>query len=379
MTAVNRVAIAGGGVAGSIAAILLAERGVHVDIFEIKPSVSALGSGITLQGNALRVFDRVGIWKDVERLGYSFNMLGLRAPGLEAPLIATVPDSRTGGPEYPATVGMFRPELAQLLVDRATEVGVHVHFNTGVNRFTSDQDGVDVTLSSGETRRYDLLVGADGLNSRIRTLMGIETTPERTGHGAFRAFVQRPADATNAEVVYGGPCYIAGFCPTSEDMMYAYLIEDWRDRSDLTPEEGVAVMAELSQSYGGPWNEIRKELVPEKANRVNYTAFTTHFVAGPWNRGRVVIIGDAAHSCPPTVAQGAAQAAEDGYVLGDVLLTRDVVDQELWDEFFTRRTERANRVVDASVQIGKWQLEHNFEADIPGLMRSVAALVTVEP
>ena len=77
----------------------------------------------------------------------------------------------------------------------------------------------------------------------------------------------------------------------------------------------------------------------------------------PWNRGRVVIIGEAAHSCPPTIAQGAAQACEDALVLSELLLARDAVDQELWDEFHARRLPRATEVVEASVQLGQWQID----------------------
>src|SRR3954470_13473621 len=163
MTAVQRVAIAGAGVAGTAAAILLAQGGVEVGLFESKPEVSALGSGISLQGNALRVFDQLGIWEKAKEKGYPFDGVAIRAPGTDAQELAQVPDHRAGGPDYPASMGMYRPDLAQLLVDRAKEVGVSLHFGTTVTGLTSDPTGVDVATSDGQTRRYDLLVGADGL------------------------------------------------------------------------------------------------------------------------------------------------------------------------------------------------------------------------
>lgn len=374
MTAVSRVAIVGSGVAGTAAAILLAEGGVDVDVFEITPDLSTLGSGITLQGNALRVFDRLGVWDKVEEAGYTFDMVGLRTPGPEAKVIAEIPDAPTGGPEYPATAGMYRPELARILADRATELGARIHYGTTVASFEQDADGVDVTLSDGTTGRYDLLIGADGLHSAIRTQLGIETEPERTGMGIWRAFVPRPKDVTHTDLYYGGPIYIAGYCPTSEEMMYAYLVEPAHDRHLLSPEEGVEVMKDLSRAYGGPWNEIRESL--DGASRVNYTWFTTHIVPDAWNRGRVVLIGEAAHSCPPTIAQGAAQAAEDALVLSELLLARDAVDQSLWDEFHARRLPRATEVVEASVQLGQWQIDHVQDADVPGMMRRIATLVS---
>ncbi|HKH07849.1 MAG TPA: FAD-dependent oxidoreductase, partial [Agromyces sp.] len=287
---------------------------------------------------------------------------------------AEIPDAPTGGPEYPATAGMYRPDLARILADRATELGARIHYGTTVTSFMQDDDGVDVTLSDGSTGRYDLLIGADGLHSSIRTQLGIEVEPERTGMGIWRAFVPRPKDVTHTDLYYGGPVYIAGYCPTSDEMMYAYLVEPAQDRHLLSPEEGVEVMRQLSQAYGGPWSEIREHL--DEASRVNYTWFTKHVVPDAWNRGRVVIIGEAAHSCPPTIAQGAAQAAEDALVLSELLLERDAVDQSLWDEFHARRLPRATEVVEASVQLGQWQIDHVQDADVPGLMRRIAMLVS---
>ena len=94
MTAVQKVAIAGSGVAGLAAAIQLAKAGVDVDVFEAKPELSALGSGISLQGNALRVFDALGAWDDIRAAGYPFEGLNLRAPGPGAPIVAELPTSR---------------------------------------------------------------------------------------------------------------------------------------------------------------------------------------------------------------------------------------------------------------------------------------------
>ncbi|WP_405181059.1 FAD-dependent monooxygenase [Nocardia sp. NBC_01377] len=98
-------------------------------------------------------------------------------------------------------------------------------------------------------------------------------------------------------------------------------------------------------------------------------------IDGPWNRGRVVLIGDAAHVCPPTLAQGGAQALEDAAVLSE-LLTTEPVDEQLWQRFTERRLPRAKAVVEASVQLGRWMLDHDPDADVPGLMGRIAALVT---
>lgn len=372
MPAVSNVLVVGAGAAGAATAILLAEQGVSVDLVDVHPDISALGSGITLQGNALRELRRLGIWERASELGYSFDTLGLRAPGPAGTIVAELTEIRTGGPDLPATMGMYRPDLARLLVDRALAAGAKVRLGATFSGFDQDDAGVSVTFTDGSTGRYDLLVGADGIRSATRAALGIEAAPRPTGMGIWRVFAPRPASVVRTDLVYGGPCYIAGYCPTGEDSLYAYLVEDAQDRSGLSPAEGLAVMRGLAEAYGGPWAEIRD--VMTDPSRINYTWFETHVIDGPWNRGRVVLIGDAAHTCPPTLAQGAAQALEDAGVLAELLLAHDAVDDDLWAAFTARRLPRAREVVEASVQLGQWLLDHE-RGDAPGLMGRISALL----
>jgi 2-polyprenyl-6-methoxyphenol hydroxylase-like FAD-dependent oxidoreductase len=377
MTAVRTVGIVGTGFAGAAAAILLAEGGVEVELFDAKQDVGALGSGITIQGNACRALDRLGVWGEVQQHSFSWNELGLRAPDPDGSVVAVVPDAKTGGPDYPATIGAYRPDIARILVDRAVGAGAVFHWGAKVEDLAHDDRGVELVWSdeSGlQRKRFDLVIGADGLHSTVRALLGIDVQPKRNGMGIWRAFVPRPAEVTRTDLYYGGSCYIAGYAPTGEDRLYAYLVEDAQDRTTLPPEEQVATMKRLAQAYHGPWDEIRESLGPD--SRVNYTWFTQHLIDGPWNRGRAVLVGDAAHSCPPTIAQGAAMGIEDGIVLAELLLEADAVDDQLWERFTARRLPRAKAVVEASVQLADWQLEHNRDGDVPGLMRRVAMLVS---
>jgi 2-polyprenyl-6-methoxyphenol hydroxylase-like FAD-dependent oxidoreductase len=370
MTAVRKVAIAGTGVAGLAAAIQLAKAGVEVDVFEARLEPSALGSGISLQGNALRVFDALGVWHDVRRAGYPFEGLHLRAPGPGAPIVAELPDVKTGGPDYPAAMGMPRRELTRILLDHASRAGADLRFGAKVTGLEQRADAVEVFVNEESAGTYDLLVGADGLHSTVRELIGIDTKPQPTGMGIWRSFVSRPAEVVRSELYYGGPVYIAGYTPTGDDTMYAFLVEDAQDRFGVSDDEATRIMLEESRAYDGPWNDIRADL--EAGARANYTWFTQHIVSEPWNRGRVVIIGDAAHSCPPTIAQGAAQGLEDALVLTELLTTRDAVDEALWADFHARRLPRAAAVVEASVQLGQWQLDRDREADAGGLIFGIA-------
>ena len=376
MTAVRSVLIIGAGLAGTASGIALAQGGVQVDLIDKQSDVSALGSGITLQGNALRAFRELGVWEQVQANGFAYDSMGLRAPDPNGTLIAELQEIRTGGPDLPATAGMYRPDLARILVDRAAEVGAKVRFGTTATALRQDEDGVDVTFADGSSGRYVLVIGADGVRSWTRSAVGIEVDTEPTGMGIWRVFAPRPASVTRTDLYYGGPSYIAGYCPTGEDTLYAYIVEKAQDRFSTAPDEKLRIIRELAAAYHGPWDEIRESLTDP--SRVNYTWFETHVVPMPWNRGRVVVIGDAAHVCPPTLAQGGAQALEDALVLTELLLARNAVDDALWDTFMDRRFARASAVVEASLQLGRWLLDGE-RGDVPGLMHRVTELVAQQP
>ncbi|MCX5046347.1 FAD-dependent monooxygenase [Aldersonia sp. NBC_00410] len=369
----SSVLVIGSGIAGSAVAIFLARVGVAVDVVEARARDYATGSGITLQGNALRVLRDLGVWEQVREHGWGFDTLGLRAPDEYGTLLTEIEDARTGGPDLPAAVGMERPELARILRDTADLAGAKARFGTTVTSFQQDDDGVDVHFSDGSHGRYDVVVGADGVRSTTRRALGIDLETVPTGMGIWRLICSRPTSIARTDLYYGGAGYIAGYCPTGEDSMYAYIVEDAQNRSRLSKQEQLETMRELAEHYHGPWDEIRTQMTDPDA--INYTWFETHLLDGPWNRGRVVLIGDAAHVCPPTLAQGGAQALEDAAVLAELLIGRPVGD-DLWESFVDRRLPRAGAVVGASVQLGSWMLDHSADADVPGLMGRIAALVS---
>jgi 2-polyprenyl-6-methoxyphenol hydroxylase-like FAD-dependent oxidoreductase len=369
-SAVDKVLVVGAGSAGCVAASLLARAGVAVQVVEIHDDVTALGSGITVQGNALRVLREIGAWEAAQECGYAFHVTGIQLQ--DGTVVAELEDIKTGGPDLPATMGMERRNLARILVDAARSHGATIRFGTTVDAFADDGYGVDVTFSDGSSDRFDLMIGADGIHSKVRPMIGIADRPEPTGMGIFRVFTERPASVTRTDLCYSGPCYIAGYCPTGENTIYAYLVEDNHDRADMSPEDRLAYMRRLAEEYHGPWDDIRALMTDPET--VHYTWFEKMLVAPPWWRGRVILIGDAAHTCPPTLAQGAAQAMEDALVLAESLIAHDELEPAL-QAFMDRRFDRAKSVIDASVQIGQWMLDHDPDSDIPGLfMRTLGSL-----
>ncbi|WP_327313245.1 FAD-dependent oxidoreductase [Streptomyces sp. NBC_01235] len=365
MTHPRRVLVIGGGASGNAVTILLRRAGVAVDLIEAKPDWNATtGSGITLQGNALRVLRELGVWDQVSASGFAFGELGVTTP--DGTVLFVAEDIRTGGDDLPATIGMQRPRLQQILIDAVRASGAGVRLGTTAEILAQDAEGVSVRFNDGGEARYGLVIGADGLNSATRAAIGITAEPEPTGMAIWRTPAPRPAGVTRTDLAYGGPAYIAGYCPTSENTIYAYVVEACRDRACVDPAAYADEMRRLARSYGGFWHEITDHITDPA--QVNYTWFNRLLVEGSWHRGRVVLIGDAAHCCPPTLAQGAAMSLEDASVLAELLTDGREWDDALFQAFYERRIARVRPVVEASVQLGQWQLDGVRDADVPGLI-----------
>ncbi|WP_031044093.1 FAD-dependent oxidoreductase [Streptomyces sp. NRRL F-5650] len=359
------VLVVGGGAAGNAVTILLRRAGIAVDLIEADEDWNATaGSGITLQGNALRVLRELGVWEQVRASGFGFASVGITAP--DGTVLHVQDDLRTGGDDLPATVGMQRPRLQQILVEAVRASGASVRLGTTAGPLEQDADGVSVRFSDGTEGRYDLVVAADGLGSATRAAIGVTDRPEPTGMAIWRVTAPRPAGVTRTDLAYGGPAYIAGYCPTSETTLYAYVVEACRDRAGIPPAAYAEEMRRLARHYGGFWPEITEHITDPAL--VNYTWFDRMLVEGSWHRGRVVLVGDAAHCCPPTLAQGAALSLEDAWVLAQMLAGAEAWDDALFQAYHDRRIGRVRPVVEASVQIGQWQLDGVRDADLPGLM-----------
>ncbi|MER7174343.1 FAD-dependent oxidoreductase [Streptomyces mesophilus] len=368
MSTPRTVLVIGGGAAGSAATILLRRAGITVDLIEAKDDWNATaGSGITLQGNALRVLRELGVWEQVEKSGFGFGSVGITTP--DGTVLHVAEDLRTGGDDLPATVGMQRPQLQSILIEAVRASGARVRLGVRATSFEQNQHGVTVAFTDGTEAHYDLVIAADGLGSATRAAIGITDKPEPTGMAIWRIAAPRPAGVTRTDLAYGGPAYIAGYCPTSAGTLYAYVVEANRDRGSIPVETYADEMRSLARHYGGQWPEITAHITDPA--QVNYTWFDRLLVEGSWHRGRVVLVGDAAHCCPPTLAQGAALSLEDAWVLAQMLTaTEDAGD---WDDallqaYYERRIARVRPVVEASVQIGQWQLDGVRDADLPGLM-----------
>jgi 2-polyprenyl-6-methoxyphenol hydroxylase-like FAD-dependent oxidoreductase len=368
--AVNEVLIIGGGITGSVAAIALAQRGVKVCLVERRDVWDGAGHGITVHGNALRAFSQIGVADRIIAAGVPFDRI--RVHQADGSLLADVPTPQTGGPSLPATLGTLRSDLQNVLVDEIRELGVDVRLGCSVEELHDEGERVRVVLSDGTTSEFDLVVGADGIHSDTRRLLGFDERPAPSGMGIWRFVTDRLEHMDSSAVFYGGPWYKAGYAPISKTQCYAYILIDpvikdaeRRDNSVLT---------NLLDGYHGDFDHLRKSI--DASTFSNYQPIEWVLIDRPWSRGRVILIGDAAHACPPLIAQGAAMCAEDAVILADYA-TRDGNLDQLLSEYWNRRIPRVRTVVQNSLQMVDWELHPEQPgADAAALMGRSLALMT---
>lgn len=346
-----KVLIVGGGIGGMSTAIVMQRNGCAVDLIDIDPEWRVYGAGITITGPTLRALKAVGVYEEIAATAYVGH--GIRVCDTQGNLLRELPTPIPPEAGVAGSGGTLRPTLHKILSKRVSESGAVVRLGITVESFEQDAAGVDVLFSDGTTGRYDLVVGADGVFSRIRTLIFPGAPkPIYTGQSAWRLNLKRPPEINCRHYFLGGP-HKVGFTPVSDTEMYLFLLERtpqvFRDDAEL-PDYLRGLLAE----YGGPLAAIRDGI--DTHSEIVFRPLEAFFLDVPWHVGRVVLIGDAAHPTTPQLASGAGIAVEDGLVLAEELLV-DRPMAETLEAFTARREERCRMVVEGSIEIGRLEQE----------------------
>lgn len=370
MAAVFRVLVIGGGIGGLTAGIAFRRQGVAVDLVEIAPSLAVYGVGIIQPNNTLRALDRIGLAQACVDIGAPFP--GWEIVDREGNSLMKAPSPNSAAPQFPPVNGITRPQLHAILTDAAREAGVVIRLGASVADIADDGAGADVRFADGSVARYDLVVASDGINSATRRMLfGDAYEPHFTGQGVWRYNLPRPAEMEWGQIWFGSASKV-GLVPLSHTTMYMFVVtaepgNPWHEG----PQLAETMRARIAE-YGGLLHELSPLIVDPAA--VVYKPMHNVLLPAPWHRGRVVVIGDAAHATTPHLAQGAAMAIEDAVLLAELLGGAGDV-PTLLAEFSDRRVPRGKFVVDASTQLAEWELEawsgvHNPNADPGGFLHA---------
>lgn len=345
-----RVLIVGGGIAGMSCAIQLSKLDCDVTLIDLDPNWRVYGAGITITGPTFRAFREVGIMDDVIAAGFACR--GARTRTSDGVLLNEVIEIGLE-PEIPYGGGILRPTLHRILSDRVKGAGVRIALGVTIDSIDAGDHDTAVRMSDGTSACYDLIVGADGINSRTRAIVMQDAPgPRFTGQGAWRVLAPRPAGLDMIEM-YIGAMVKAGVTPVSERELYMFALTPEQHGEIIPQEEQAERLRQALVGFGGLIGEIRDRL--DIDSPIVYRPLEVLLVPKPWHRGRVVLIGDAAHSTTPHLASGAGSAVEDAVVLAQELRARSSLEDSLV-AFSERRFDRCRDVVETSVRLGEMEL-----------------------
>ncbi|MFD3536639.1 FAD-dependent monooxygenase [Streptomyces sp. NPDC058664] len=343
----DRVLIVGAGIAGMAAAIALRRVGAAVDLIDIGPDGTVTGAGLTITGPTLRALRQLGVYDEVAARGYVGE--GIRVCGVDGTHLQDIPTPMPPQAGVHGSGGIGRPVLYRILSARVLAAGVRPRFGTSVAHLAQDPAGVDVTFSDRTTGRYTMVIGADGIYSRTRhQVFPHAPEPQYTGQSVWRMFVPRPPGVECRHYFLGGEAKV-GWTPVSATRMYLFAVER-TPRRIRAPHELPGGLADLLTPYGGHVRTFREAIGED--TEIAYRPLESFDLPGPWHRGRVVLIGDAAHPTTPQLASGAGLAVEDALVLAEELARHDTV-AATFEAYAARHEQRCRFVVESSIEIGR--------------------------
>jgi 2-polyprenyl-6-methoxyphenol hydroxylase-like FAD-dependent oxidoreductase len=252
----------------------------------------------------------------------------------------------------PSNLGIGRRALHRVLGSRAKSAGADIRLGVTAQVLNDDGKGVDARFSDGRAGRYDLVIGADGYNSQTRSMIFPEaSTPQFIGQSVWRYNFVKPPEVTCLRA-YEGPIGY-GLVPLSDSLMYIFVTTPEPGNPRYPKDQLAAAMRSKLTVVPPDIARLREQITDN--NEVVYRPLEWLFLEGDWYKGRVVLLGDAAHATTPHLGQGAGMAIEDSIVIAEELTAKDSV-AAAFRAYQQRRYDRCKYIVDASISICRSQL-----------------------
>jgi salicylate hydroxylase len=313
MTQVHNITIVGGGLAGLAAANALQKFGFEVEVFEQSPTLGEIGAGISVSSQAIKALRAIGVGEKTAAVGNVSQGIQTRNMHTGEPLEFREPAAaRYGAPHC----FFHRADLLNALASGIESA--HIHLGQRLTGIEERQSGVTLTFANGTTRRADIVIGADGIHSVVRRTLYGEDHPVYTGQMVWRALLKGSdvspeiTEPTGNNQWLGEGRHLMSYYLRGREVINVVTQQD----TDQWVEEGWSIAGdpdEMRASFPNPEPKL-KTLLSLVTHCSKWGLFTRP-LTDSWGRGRIQLIGDAAHAMLPNAGQGAGQSFEDAYIL----------------------------------------------------------------
>lgn len=344
------VIIIGGGIGGLCTAIALRQVGFATAVYEQAPELARAGAGLTLWPNALYALGQLRLSRAAIAAGSIMQQGELRSH--TGRVLSRQDLSRLSETMGAPAIGIHRADLHQILLDALPPDAVHL--NARLVSWQQDEHAVTAFFANGQAVRGDLLIGADGLNSAVRRQLWPEIQPRYAGYIAWRGLAPLPGDAGGVSSESWGCGRRFGMIRLNAQEVYWFATRNGPANEAQKPD---ARKQELLNLFKGWYSPIPEIIAATPAEAILRNDIYDLPALPAWSRGRVALLGDAAHATTPNMGQGACQAIESAVLLASCLARQNSFTAAL-TAYEQERRPRTQWIIRQSRRIGRagqWQ------------------------
>ncbi len=360
-----KAAIIGGGMGGLTTAIALQQAGIDYEIFEAAPELKPVGAGIVMASNAMQVFQRLGIEKKIMEAGLEINSAFVVDQSFQ--LISGLAVKEKVAARY--GIGSYAIQRGRLQLVLLSEIDVSkIQLNKRLSSLVQHPNKVEIKLDDGSSAGADIVIGADGIKSAVRKNIFGEVPLRYSGQTCWRGMAKislphtspirgsgtqpplRGSGGQNSYEMWGNQKGLRfGFVPTSKDEVYYFTTYFTEGNGKDEPQGVKKKLLNLYSAFGDIPTQLIEATPEESIIRSDINDFVP---IKQWWKGRVVLIGDAAHATTPNLGQGGCQAVEDAFVIAKGL-KENPSPEKAFEKYQSIRYQKAVHVVNMSWNFGK--------------------------